>query len=63
MNYVVRDPVKSVTHTLFRSTGVNGVYGRTAVFEKAVDGLSSLISSYRERDAEVLRFEIDPQRV
>src|ERR1041385_199043 len=56
MNYVVRDPVESLTHTLFRSTGVNGVYGRTDLFEKVVDGLSSLISSYRERDAEVLRF-------
>src|SRR5436190_2912148 len=56
MNDVVRDPVDSVTHTLFRSTGVNGVYGRTALFEKVVDGLSNLISSYRERDAEVLHF-------
>jgi seryl-tRNA synthetase len=56
MNYVVRDPVQSVTQTLFRSTGVNGVYGRTEVFEKVVDGLSNFISSYRERDAEVLRF-------
>ena len=33
MNYVVRDPVQSVTQTLFRSTGVTGVYGRPEVFE------------------------------
>jgi seryl-tRNA synthetase len=36
--------------------GVDGVYGRTALFEKIVDGLSSLISSHREPGTEVLRF-------
>ena len=44
MNYIVRDPFESTTQTLFRSTGVNGVYGRTALFEKVVDGLSGLIT-------------------
>jgi seryl-tRNA synthetase len=56
VNYIVRGPFESTTQTLFRSTGVNGVYGRTALFEKVVDGLSSLITDHRERNTEVLRF-------
>ncbi len=56
MNYIVRDPFESTTHTLFRSTGVNGVYGRTALFEKVIEGLTGLISTHRERNTEVLRF-------
>jgi len=56
MNYVVRDPFGSVAQPLFRSTGVNGIYGRTALFERVVDGLSGLISRYRAHNAEVLRF-------
>jgi seryl-tRNA synthetase len=53
---VVRDPLEPVTQTLLRSTGVNGVNGRTALFECVVDGLSGLISRHRERNTEVLRF-------
>src|SRR5882757_4344131 len=56
MNYVVREPSDALLHSLFRQTGVNGVYGRTAVFEQVVDGLAALISRKREPDTEVLRF-------
>jgi seryl-tRNA synthetase len=56
VNYIVRDPFDSTTKNLFRSTGVNGVYGRTALFEKVVDGLAGLITGHRERNTEVLRF-------
>jgi seryl-tRNA synthetase len=39
----------------FCRIGVDGVYGRTAVFEKVADGLSLLISSLREPGTEILR--------
>lgn len=56
MNYVMRDPLEPVTQALLHSTGVNGVNGRTAVFEQVVDGLSGLISRHREPNTEILRF-------
>src|SRR5437763_8419366 len=56
MNYVLRDPIDAMTQTLFHATGVNGVYGRTAAFESVIEGLSALISRYREPDTEVLHF-------
>jgi seryl-tRNA synthetase len=56
MNYVVQEPVESVAHALFRPSGVNGVHGRTALFEQVIDGLSALISRHREPNVEVLRF-------
>jgi seryl-tRNA synthetase len=46
----------SIADALLLATGIDGVYGRTAVFERVVDGLSALISQYREADTEVLRF-------
>jgi seryl-tRNA synthetase len=56
MNYVVNEQLESVTDALFRSLGSGGVYARTARFEQVVEGLSSLISRYREPGTEVLRF-------
>jgi hypothetical protein len=41
---------------LFWPMGADGVYGRTALFERIVDCLSLLISSQREPGTEVLRF-------
>ena len=49
MNYVMRDPIEPMAQTLFHATGVNGVYGRTAAFESVIEGLSALISRYRDR--------------
>ena len=56
MNYQERDSAQATFQKLFRSTGVEGLYGRTATFEKIIDGLSALISRQREFDVEVLRF-------
>jgi seryl-tRNA synthetase len=49
-------PLDSIAEALLLPTGIDGVYVRTALFEQAVDGLSALISRYREPETEVLRF-------
>jgi seryl-tRNA synthetase len=46
----------SIAEALLLPSGIDGVYARTAVFEQIVDGLTDLISQYREPDTEVLRF-------
>jgi seryl-tRNA synthetase len=56
MNYVVRDPIRLTTEALFHPSGVDGVFARTALFERVVDGLNLLISRHRATDIEVLRF-------
>jgi seryl-tRNA synthetase len=56
MNFVVRDPAGSSLQALFQSSGVDGVRARTQLFERAVEGLTGLISRLREPDTEVLRF-------
>jgi seryl-tRNA synthetase len=56
MNFIVRDPLKLTTEALFHSSGVEGVFARTAVFEQVVDGLNVLISRHRPADIEILRF-------
>jgi seryl-tRNA synthetase len=56
MNYVLRDPAGLTMQTLFQSSGVDGVRARTQLFERAVEGLTSLISRERADDTEVLRF-------
>jgi seryl-tRNA synthetase len=56
MNYVVRDQAAMTMQALFQSSGVDGVRARTQLFERAVEGLTVLISRERPPDAEVLRF-------
>src|ERR1700728_3825320 len=62
MNVAFKEPaaparsLDSIAEALLLPTGIDGVYARTAIFEKIVDGLTALISSYREADTEVLRF-------
>jgi seryl-tRNA synthetase len=56
MNFVVRDPAGLTLQALFQSSGVDGVRARTQLFERAVEGLTGLISRLRAPDAEVLRF-------
>jgi seryl-tRNA synthetase len=51
-----RHPIDAIAEALLLPTGIDGVYARTAAFEKVADGLAALISSYREPDTEVLRF-------
>ena len=41
---------------LFFDTGVDGVYGRTGLYEGVVEALAALISAHRPKGAEVLRF-------
>jgi seryl-tRNA synthetase len=51
-----RDPLDSIADALFQPMSVDGVYARTAVFERVVDGLATLITRHRQPEAEVLRF-------
>ncbi|HYM18390.1 MAG TPA: amino acid--[acyl-carrier-protein] ligase [Micropepsaceae bacterium] len=46
----------SIVYQLLCPTGVEGVYARTGLFERIVDGISSLISRHREPGTEVFRF-------
>jgi seryl-tRNA synthetase len=46
----------SIAEALLLPSGIDGVYARTAAFEQVVDGLTDLISQYRESATEVLRF-------
>src|SRR5271156_1871646 len=46
----------SIAEALLLPSGIDGVYARTATFEQVVNGLTDLISEYREPGTEVLRF-------
>src|ERR1700728_1468125 len=62
MNVAFKQPTRpthsldSIAESLLLPSGIDGVYARTAVFEQVADGLTTLISHYREPDTEVLRF-------
>jgi seryl-tRNA synthetase len=62
MNVAFKEPVRpvrsldSIAEALLLPSGIDGVYARTALFEKAVNGLAGLISRFRDADTEVLRF-------
>ena len=56
MNYLERELSELTLQNLFRQTGIEGVYGRTAPFEQVIEGLSALISGTREANTEILRF-------
>jgi len=62
MNVAFKQPapkthsLDSIAEALLLPSGIDGVYARTAVFEKVADGLTALISRYREPQTEVLRF-------
>lgn len=45
-----------VKDALFHPTGVDGVYGRTGLYEDVVERLAAYISRQREENTEVLRF-------
>src|SRR6516162_9509185 len=49
------EPLAELASAMFWPLGADGVYGRTALFERIVDGLSLLISSHREPETEALR--------
>ncbi len=50
------DPLAPIGAALFRPLGVDGVYGRTALYEDVVERLAQFISRQRDPRAEVLRF-------
>jgi seryl-tRNA synthetase len=62
MNVAFKEPAKpvrsldSIAEALLLPSGIDGVYARTAVFEQVVNGVTTLISRYREPETEVLRF-------
>jgi seryl-tRNA synthetase len=62
MNVAFKQPASparsldSIAEALLLPTGIDGIYARTAIFEQVVNGLTTLISRYREPDTEVLRF-------
>jgi seryl-tRNA synthetase len=62
MNVAFKQPVEathkldSIAEALLVPSGIDGVYARTATFEQVINGLTDLISQYRESKTEVLRF-------
>jgi len=50
------DRLATLAQALFLPTGVDGVYGRTGVYESVVEALTAVISRRRPEQAEVLRF-------
>ena len=48
--------IDSMATILFRSMGAEGVYARTALYETVIEKLAAFITSYRDPEAEVLRF-------
>lgn len=52
----IQDPMGLVAASLLFPTGVDGIYGRSGMYEDVINGLSGLISRYREPGTEVLRF-------
>ena len=62
MNVAFKQPVDavgkldSIAEALLLPSGIDGVYARTATFEQVINGLTDLISQYRDPNTEVLRF-------
>lgn len=62
MTIATPDPTKlvatpeEVLARLFTAMNVDGVYGRTGLYEDVVDGLGRYISTLRPKGAEVFRF-------
>jgi seryl-tRNA synthetase len=56
MNYATHNHIQSIAHAVLRPLGASGVYARTALFERVIDGLGSLISRHRESATEIFKF-------
>jgi seryl-tRNA synthetase len=48
--------LERLADTLFYKTGVDGVHGRTGLYEGVVEALAALITTHRPQGAEVMRF-------
>src|ERR1700732_3475773 len=51
----VETRTETLAETLFRPSGVEGLHARTALFERVVEGLQTLITRHRGTGGEVLR--------
>jgi seryl-tRNA synthetase len=56
MNYATHNHIESIAHAVLRPLGAGGVYARTALFERVVDGLGALITRHRESATEIFKF-------
>ena len=56
MSQALDDRIALLAPALFHHLGADGVYARTALFERVIEGLTMLISRYRDPSAEVMRF-------
>jgi seryl-tRNA synthetase len=56
MSHSAQNGIESIADTLLQATSVAGVHARTALFDRVIESLSSLITRHREPDTEVLRF-------
>jgi len=56
MNYHNKNRLESIANAVLHPTSANGVFGRTAPFERVIDGLSALITRLREPDTEIMNF-------
>ena len=56
MSQALDDRIALLAPALFHHLGADGVYARTALFERVIEGLTKLISRYRDPSAEVMRF-------
>jgi len=50
------DPLAPIAARLFQPLGVEGVYARTALYERLMERLTEFVSRQRDGRAEVLRF-------
>jgi seryl-tRNA synthetase len=48
--------LESITNSLLRPTGVNGVPASTELFERVIEGLTTAITARREEGTEIFRF-------
>jgi seryl-tRNA synthetase len=56
MSHVAKDGLESIANALLQPSAGDGVYGRTALFEQILEGLSVFITRHREPGTEILRF-------
>jgi len=56
MGHVAEDELDSLTRSLMLPSPGSGVYARTALFERVIEGLTTFISGHREPETLILRF-------
>jgi seryl-tRNA synthetase len=56
MNHGSKHRLEAIVQTLLTPTSGDGVYARTALFERVIEGLSALLDRLRESHTEPLRF-------